>query len=423
MEEKKYSIAVIGSGVAGLTAAYLLNKKHKVTVFEKNDYPGGHTNTILIKSGPDEGTPVDTGFIVMNHKNYPVLTKLFKVLNTGLRDTSMSFGYFCENTGLQYSSRGLNGLFAQRSNVFNPEYRTMIKEILRFYKITKKDLEQKSVGTRTLGQYLKDNKFTGYFITHHIIPMGAAIWSTPDEGMMEFPAESFLRFLNNHGLLGVAGQPQWKTVVGGSFAYVKTIRKTLGTDVIVNTPIVEVKRTGAGVTVKSSDGKSRDFDYVVIAAHADEALAMLKDPSPDEKRSLSPWFYQKNYTILHTDPSVMPTIRNAQGSWNFIREKTTGKGSVLSLSYDMNRLQGLKTESNYFVTLNTGKTIKKESIITEMVYHHPTYSFESMKTQSELPSLNGVNRTYFCGSYFGYGFHEDAARSGLHVAEKFGVNL
>jgi predicted NAD/FAD-binding protein len=423
MEEKKYSIAVIGSGVAGLTAAYLLNKKHKVTVFEKNDYPGGHTNTIIIKSGPDEGTPVDTGFIVMNHKNYPVLTKLFKELNTGLRDTSMSFGYFCENTGLQYSSRGLNGLFAQRLNVFNPEYRTMIKEILRFYKITKKDLEQKSVGTRTLGQYLNDNKFTGYFITHHIIPMGAAIWSTPDEGMMEFPAESFLRFLNNHGLLGVAGQPQWKTVVGGSFAYVKTIRKTLGTDVIVNTPIVEVKRTGSGVTVKSSDGNSRDFDYVVIAAHADEALAMLKDPSPDEKRLLSPWFYQKNYTILHTDPSVMPTIRNAQGSWNFIREKTTGSGSALSLTYDMNRLQGLKTKSNYFVTLNTGKIIKKESIITEMVYHHPTYSFESMKTQSELPSLNGVNRTYFCGSYFGYGFHEDAARSGLQVAEKFGVNL
>lgn len=423
MDEKKYSIAVIGSGVAGLTAAYLLNKKHEVTVYEKNDYPGGHTHTIVLPDGPDAGTAVDTGFIVMNHRNYPVLTKLFTELNTGLRNTSMSFGYFCENTGLQYSSRGVNGLFAQRSNIFNPEFRGMIKEILRFYKITKIDLENRTVGDRTLGRYLKDNNFSGIFITHHIIPMGAAIWSTPDEGMMDFPAESFLRFLNNHGLLGVSGQPQWKTVTGGSFQYVKTIRKALGKDVIVNTPIIQVERKASGVAVKSSDGKSQDFDFAVIASHADEALALLKDPTADERRLLSPWFYQKNYTILHTDPSVMPTLRHAKGSWNFIREKTTDRGSVLSLTYDMNRLQGLKTRDNYFVTLNTGKSLKKGSVIAEMVYHHPTYSFESMKTQSELPSLNGVNKTYFCGSYFGYGFHEDAARSAVQVAEKFGVNL
>lgn len=423
MDEKKHSIAVIGSGVAGLTAAYLLNKKHDVTVFEKNDYPGGHTHTIVIPDGPDAGTAVDTGFIVMNHRNYPLLTKLFNELNTGLRNTSMSFGYYCENSGLQYSSRGVNGLFAQRSNIFNSEFRGMIKEILRFYKITKIDLENRTVGERTLGRYLQDNNFSGLFITHHIIPMGAAIWSTPDEGMMDFPAESFLRFLNNHGLLGVSGQPQWKTVKGGSFQYVKTIRKLLGKEVILNSPIVEVERKNSGITLKSTDGKSHNFDFVVIAAHADEALAMLKDPSPDEKRLLSPWFYQKNNTILHTDPCVMPTLRHAKGSWNFIREKTTAGGSVLSLTYDMNRLQGIKTKSNYFVTLNTGKQLKKDTVIAEMVYHHPTYSFESMKTQSELPSLNGVNRTFFCGSYFGYGFHEDAVRSAVHAAEKFGVNL
>ncbi len=423
MEEKKTSIAVIGSGVAGLTAAYLLNKKHDITVFEKNDYPGGHTHTIEIPDGPDAGTPVDTGFIVMNHRNYPLLTKLFKELNTELRNTSMSFGYYCENSGLQYSSRGLNGLFAQRSNLFNSEFRGMIKEILRFYRITKVDLQNSTVGERTLGRYLDDNNFSGFFITHHIIPMGAAIWSTPDEGMMDFPAESFLRFLNNHGLLGVMGQPQWKTVAGGSFQYVKTIRKMLGKDVIVNMPIKQVERKASGVTLKSADGKSHEFDFVIIASHADEALALLKDPSADEKRLLSPWFYQKNYTILHTDPSVMPVLKQAKGSWNFIREKTTAGGSVLSLTYDMNRLQGIKTGYNYFVTLNTGKELRKGSVVAEMVYHHPTYSFESMKTQNELPSLNGVNKTYFCGSYFGYGFHEDAVRSAVQAAEKFGVTL
>jgi predicted NAD/FAD-binding protein len=423
MDEKKYSIAIVGSGVAGLTAAYLLNKKHDVTVFEKNDYPGGHTHTIIIKDGPDEGVPVDTGFIVMNHRNYPLFTKLLKELNAGLRDSNMSFGYYCENTGFQYSSRGINGLFARRSNIFNPVFLKMIKDILKFYKISRKDLETDGIGSRTLGGYLRDNDFSETFINHHIIPMGAAIWSTPDEGMMDFPAESFLLFLNNHGLLSVGGQPQWRTVTGGSFEYVKIIRKSLKSDVYINTPVVQIERKPTGVTVKSGDGKTRNFDFVVIAAHADEALALLKDPSADEKRLLSPWYYQNNHTILHTDPSLMPPLENAKGSWNFIREKTAGNKSVLSLTYDMNRLQGLKTENNYFVTLNTGKSLKKGSVIAEMDYHHPTYSFSSMKTQKELPLLNGINKTYFCGSYFGYGFHEDAVRSAVQVAEKFGVIL
>ncbi len=423
MKEKKYSIAIVGSGVAGLTAAYLLNKKHDVTIFEKNDYPGGHTHTIVLQKGPDIGTPVDTGFIVMNHRNYPVLTKLFKELNTGLRDSSMSFGYYCENSGLQYSSRGLNGLFAQRSNIFNSSFRSMIKDILRFYRLSREDLRDNTVGERTLGEYLKGNYFSETFIKHHIIPMGAAIWSTPDEGMMNFPAESFLRFLNNHGLLTLFGQPQWKTVIGGSHQYVHTIRKSLKNDVFINTPVVQIDRKPSGVTIKTVGGKSHTFDFVVIATHADEALSLLKNPSKDEKRLLAPWFYQKNHTILHTDPSVMPTLKNAKASWNFIREKTSNNKSILSLTYDMNVLQGLKTVNTYYVTLNTGKKIKKESIIAEMEYFHPTYSFESMKTQGELPSLNGVNKTYFCGSYFGYGFHEDAARSAVKVAEMFGVNL
>jgi len=423
MEEKKFSIAVIGSGVAGLTAAYLLDKKHNVSLFERNNYLGGHTNTIVIKDGPDAGTPVDTGFIVMNHRNYPVLTRLFNKLGVELRNSSMSFGYYCENTGLQYSSRGVNGLFAQRGNVFNSKFRNMIKDLFRFYRTTKDELERGVIGEVTLAEYLYGHDFSEMFVKHHIIPMGAAIWSTPDEGMMNFPAESFLRFLNNHGLLTLTGQPQWKTVVGGSHDYVKKMRKEFTGHVYNDSKVTEVTRGEHGVTVNVGDGTALTFDYAVIAAHADEAFKMLKDPSPDEKRLLEPWFYQKNHTILHTDPSVMPTIRHAKGSWNFIREKSIGDDSPLSLTYHMNRLQGLKTAKQYYVTLNTEKNIPRDSIIEEIDYYHPVYTFDSMNTQGDLPSLNGVNRTYFCGSYFGYGFHEDAVKSALNVTKMFGIDI
>lgn len=423
MEEKKFSIAVIGSGVAGLTAAYLLDRKHNVSLFEKNNYLGGHTNTIVIKDGADAGSPVDTGFIVMNHKNYPVLTKLFDHLGVELRNSSMSFGYLCENTGLQYSSRGVNGLFAQRGNVFNSQFRNMIKDIFRFYKISKEGLENGRIGEVTLGEYLYANDFSEMFIKHHIIPMGAAIWSTPDEGMMNFPAESFLRFLNNHGLLTLNGQPQWKTVKGGSHEYVKKMRNSFTGHIYNNSKVTEVTRGENGVTVSVADGTTLTFDYVVIAAHADEAFKMLKDPSVDEKTLLEPWYYQKNRTILHTDGSIMPTIRHARGSWNFIRERPKGDDISLSLTYHMNRLQGLKTAKQYYVTLNTGKDIPSDAIIEEIDYYHPVYTFESMKTQSRLPGLNGVNRTYFCGSYFGYGFHEDAVRSALDVTKIFGIEI
>ncbi len=423
MEEKKFSIAVIGSGVAGLTAAYLLDKKHNVSLFEKNNYLGGHTNTIVIDKGPDSGTPVDTGFIVMNHRNYPVLTKLFDLLGVELRNSSMSFGYLCENSGLQYSSRGVNGLFAQRGNVFNSKFRNMVKDIFRFYKTSRDELEAGNIGRLTLGEYLYGHDFSEMFIRHHIIPMGAAIWSTPDEGMMNFPAESFLGFLNNHGLLTITGQPQWKTVKGGSFEYVKKMRSSFTGHIYQESEVTEVTRAEQGVSVKVADGTTLTFDYVVIGAHADEAFKMLKDPSPDEKRLLEPWYYQKNHTILHTDGSVMPTIRHAKGSWNFIREKTAGDDSHLSLTYHMNRLQGLKTSKQYYVTLNTGKDIPSDSIIREMDYYHPVYTFDSMNTQEDLPALNGVNRTYFCGSYFGYGFHEDAVRSALDVTKMFGIDL
>ena len=423
MAKKKLNIAVIGSGVAGLTAAYILNREHNVTVFEKNDYAGGHTHTIVIDKGPDKGTPVDTGFIVMNHANYPLFTKLLSQLGVNLRDSDMSFGYHCEETGLQYSSRGLSGLYAQRGNVVSPKFQRLVYDLLRFYKHAKSDLETGAAAKLTLGEYLKERNFSDIFLTHHILPMGSAIWSTPDDEMMDFPADSFFRFFNNHKLLSLTGQHVWRTVEGGSHSYVKALRETLKKDVLVNSAVKSLKRTKGAVKIKAEGRKEETFDIAIIAAHADEAFKLLSDPTADEKRLLGVWRYQKNRTVLHTDDTLMPTNKNAMASWNFIRSVGKEKGSPLTLTYDMNRLQGLKTVNNYYVTLNSVKKIPKDKVIASMDYYHPTYTFKSMNTQVELHKLNGVNGTYYCGSYFGYGFHEDAVRSGVDVAKLLGCDL
>ena len=415
------NIGIIGAGVAGLTAAYLLQKKHNITLFEKNDYVGGHTHTIVIPEGPDAGIPVDTGFIVMNHKNYPVFTKLLAKLGVELRDSIMSFGYHDEVTGLEYSSLHFNGLFAQRRNLFNPRFYSMLFEIMRFFREAPVALEEGNLVGLTLRDYFSKNNFSAYFIEHHILPMGCAIWSTPADTMLDFPAESFIRFYKNHGLLSVSGQPQWRTVVGGSHSYVKKILADFKGKIFNNKHITSVKRVDGMITVFTQDGQQFDFDKVIIAAHADEAFAMLADPSDDELNFLSPWCYNKNHTILHTDVSVMPANRRVWSSWNFIRESEGD--NALSLTYNMNLLQGLSANEHYFVTLNRRKPIPHNKIIAEMLYTHPIYTADSMKTQKYLPSLNGKLNTWFCGSYFGYGFHEDAVRSAVDVARDFGIEL
>ena len=415
------NIGIIGSGVAGLTAAYLLQKKYEITLLEKNDYIGGHTHTIVIPEGPDAGIPVDTGFIVMNHKNYPVFTKLLAKLGVELRDSVMSFGYHDEVTGLEYSSLHFNGLFAQRRNLFNPRFYSMLFEIMRFFREAPVALEERKLSGLTLGDYFSKNNFSTYFIKHHVMPMGCAIWSTPADTMLDFPAESFIRFYKNHGLLSVSGQPQWRTVVGGSHSYVKKILADFKGKIYNNKPITSVKRIEGGVTVLAQDGQQFTFDEVVIAAHADEAFTMLADPSADERNFLSPWRYNRNHTILHTDVSAMPLNRRAWSSWNFIRESEGD--NALSLTYNMNMLQGLAAKEHYFVTLNRHKSIPGSKIIAEMLYTHPIFTADSMRTQTHLPSLNGKLNTWFCGSYFGYGFHEDAVRSAVDVARDFGVEL
>lgn len=423
MTDSPSRIAVVGAGVAGLTAAHILQRRHRVTLFEKNDYPGGHTHTVMVPDGPDKGTPVDTGFIVMNHRNYPLFTRLLEQLGVALRNSEMSFSYWDELTGLQYSGGGLNGLFAQRRNLLRPAFLRMVREIFRFFREAERDLAAGTLREQTLGDYLRRGGYSETFVRHHLVPMAAAIWSTPDDRMMDFPAESFVQFFHNHGLLTVNERPQWRTVAGGSHTYVKRMLADFKGEVRLSTPIVSIRRHDDRVALATVAGPAGEFDQVVIAAHADEALGMLADPSDAERRGLGAWVYQPNDTVLHTDASAMPPLRRVWSSWNYTRERGSDPAGPASLSYWMNRLQGLQTSAPLFVSLNRRAPPAPDGVIARMTYHHPTYSRESLAVQRELPALNGRRRTWFCGSYFGYGFHEDAVRSAVEVTRGFGLDL
>jgi predicted NAD/FAD-binding protein len=372
----------------------------------------------MLDEGPDAGTPVDTGFIVMNNRNYPLLTCLFEQLDVPLRDSDMSFGYHDVPSGLQYCGTGLDGLFAQRMNVVRPRFIRMVRDVLRFFKTAHAELEQQTGGEETLGDFLQRHRFSRVFVDHHLIPMGSAIWSTPCEQMMQFPAQSFLQFFANHGLLSLNDRPQWQTVVGGSCEYVRRMQSEWQrVEIRLNASLAGVRRDESGVELLFQDGSSRRFDDVVIATHADQALRLLDDPSPDEKDLLGCWEYTASRTLVHTDASVMPPLRKVWSSWNFRRIE----GSRTCLSYHMNRLQGLRTEKEYFVSLNLPS--EPAGIIREFNYTHPMFTREALSKRPRLSRLNGQRRTWFAGSYFGNGFHEDAVRSGVTVAEQFGVEL
>ena len=416
------NIAVVGGGVAGITAAYQLQKANRVTLFEANDYVGGHTNTLVIPDGPDAGTPVDTGFIVLNDRTYPVLNRFFDRLHVAIRKSDMSFSYFSEKTGFQYASRNFGSLFAQRKNLFNPLHWRTLAEILRFNRQVHKGLQGGILGDITLGDYLRRYGFSRRFQRHYVYPMVAAIWSAPDEKVAQFPMLTFARFFQNHGLLSVTDQPQWYFVAGGSQTYVRAFLKQFRGEVQTRADVAGIQRTSEGVLVKDSSGDGRRFDRVVMATHADQALQLLEDPSDEEQRLLGPWRYSLNETYLHTDSRWMPANRRAWASWNLIREAGAQADAPVTLTYHMNRLQNLNTRHQYLVTLNPFKSIDPKKIVARMTYTHPTYTFASLATQHELPRLNGLRNTAFCGSYFGYGFHEDAARSGVQAAAALGVS-
>jgi predicted NAD/FAD-binding protein len=420
--DSRLRIAVVGGGIAGITAAHLISQRHQVTLFEKNDYIGGHTHTIIIPDGPDAGTPVDTGFIVFNDRTYPILNRFFRHLGVAIAKSDMSFSYCCERTGFQYASRSLDSFFAQRASLMDPTYWAMLGQIVIFNRLVTGKLENGKLEALTLGQFLRRYRFSPRFRQQYLFPMVAAIWSAPDVDVDRFPMVSFARFFNNHGLLTLHRQPQWYYVAGGSHSYVQAFLRRFNGEVHTGAGIVQVSRDADGVTLLDNDGQARRYDRVVIAAHADEALKLLADPSEEEQRLLGPWRYSTNRTYLHTDLRWMPSNRRAWASWNFFRSPRPDAADAVTLTYHMNRLQQLRTRRQYLVTLNPFAPIAEDRIIAAMTYTHPTYTFASLATQRDLPRLNGAGLTCFCGSYFGYGFHEDAVRAGVQAAASLGVS-
>ncbi len=418
----RLKIAVVGAGVAGIVSAYLMQKKHDVTLYEKNSYIGGHTNTVVIPDGPDRGLSVDTGFIVLNDRTYPLFNQFLSRLQVSVSQTDMSFSYADLTRGLHYASMDLNSTFAQRKNLLNPSFWWFLRGILTFNRVTRERLHQGALSGVTLGQHLEREGISGRVARDFVLPMAGAIWSAPDGKIADFPAETFARFYENHGLLSVSGQPQWHFVTGGSQTYVRAFLKDFRGKVMTDCAISGIRRKPSTVALARAGGEE-EFDAVIIAAHADEALRMLADPSPEETRLLSAWTYTQNETLLHRDDTFLPSIPRARASWNYRRESTAVDDAPVCLTYDMTRLQRLPTDSRYCVTLNPARPVAREKLIDRFLYDHPVYNFASLSTQKGLAALNGRNRTYFCGSYFGYGFHEDAVRSAVDVGKLMGIDL
>ncbi len=413
-------IAVIGSGVAGLASAWLLSKQHRVTLIERNDYIGGHTHTIDVPE-QDRTIPVDTGFIVYNERNYPLLVRMFEHFKTPTRAGDMSFAASIGPGELEYAGDNLDTLFAQRKNLLNPAFLGMLKDIVRFNRRCKTLLASNGFAEQSLGEFLERERLGAAFRDYYLLPMAAAIWSCPARTMMEFPAESLARFFANHGLISLVERPEWRTVVGGSQTYARTLIAAIGEDNILCDGATQVRRRADGVEVQLQSGQMRRFDAVVLACHADEALALLEQPTADEAQWLAPFRYQPNTTYLHTDARLMPKLRKVWSAWNYLSRARDDGSSAVSVTYWMNRLQGLESAKDYLVSLNPLTPPAADQVIAEMVYHHPVFDQAAMNAQPHLERLQGQDRLWYCGSYFGYGFHEDALRSAVNMVAKMGV--
>lgn len=416
-------IAVVGSGITGLGCTWLLSKAHDVTLFEKDDRLGGHANTVRVDLNGDT-VDVDTGFIVYNPVNYPNLVALFDHLDVESCDTDMSFAVSLNNGALEYSGSGLDGVFAQRRNLFRPSFLKMIADLLRFYRESENLLQQTEIEAMTLGELLNRHGYGKHFIYDHLLPMGAAIWSTPVDQMLEYPANSFLRFCSNHGLVQLNDRPQWRTVVGGSHRYVEKIAETLGDRIRLNSHIHRILRQNNEVIIEDRHGRREYFDDIVLACHSDQALKLLADPTEQESNLLSHFPYARNQAFLHTDVRLMPKRRKVWSSWNYMAERsnagTSRQEHQVAVSYWMNRLQPLNTEHDLFVSLNPLQAPEEGSILRSFFYDHPQFTRHALTNQRLLWALQGQRNTWFCGAYFGYGFHEDGLQSGLAVAEQLG---
>jgi predicted NAD/FAD-binding protein len=411
-------LAIVGSGISGLVAAYLLSSKHDVTVFEANDYVGGHTRTIKVELD-GECHHVDTGFIVYNELNYPNFTKLLDLLRVKTQVSNMSFSVHCERTGLEYNGTSLNSLYVQRRNLFRPAFHRMVLDIIRFYRKAPRLLENPE--GPTLGEFLDQEGFSHEFINWHILPMGAAIWSSGTEKVRDFPARYFVEFFKNHGFLKIRNRPVWRTISGGSSTYIAPLTRKFENSVRTSCPVVSVKRKSDSVLVTSKCGGTECFDNVIIASHSDQALAMLSDPSPVESSVLGSIKYQRNATLLHTDSSLMPKRKRAWASWNY--RIPANAGDLPTVTYHMNYLQGISSRIPFCVTLNASSGIDSNKVLARMVYEHPVYKSQTVKAQERWAEINGSNRTFFCGAYWGHGFHEDGVKSALRVCGLFGRSL
>lgn len=409
-------IAVIGSGISGLSAAWLLSKRHEVTLYEADDRLGGHANTVDVDT-PDGRIAVDTGFIVYNEANYPNLTALFEYLDVPTEDTEMSFALSLGGGAYEYSGSGAVGFFGQWRNVARPRHWQLLRDLSRFFSTARTRVSSYPEHT-SLGAFLAAEGYGSAFVDDHIVPMGAAIWSTDAAMMLAFPARSFIDFYANHGMLQFEGRPVWQTVSGGSRNYVRKLAEDSRMMVLTDSPVERVVRHGHYVHVTDRQGVSRPFDHVVLACHADDALRMLDSPDENEAAVLSKFSYQTNRAVLHRDLRWMPKRRRLWSSWNYLKSDRPDGG--LCVTYWMNRLQNLPGRTNMFVTLNPDAPIHAKAIDAEFDYRHPVFDAPAMAAQSGLWSIQGARRTWFCGSYFGYGFHEDGIQSGLAVAEQLG---
>ncbi|MCY4357903.1 MAG: FAD-dependent oxidoreductase [Gammaproteobacteria bacterium] len=413
-------IAIIGSGISGLTAAHLLSRQHQVTLFEANDYIGGHTHTVNVEL-EKENLDVDTGFIVCNNRNYPNFLKFMRQLAVKLQKTEMSFSVRNDALDLEYNGHNLNTLFAQRRNLYHPGFYRLVLDILRFNRESKATLLSDKTAGQTLLQFVKDRSFSATFVNNYLLPMVAAIWSCSLAQAEKFPLGFFLRFFNHHGLLDIRNRPQWYVLKGGSHAYIKPITRPFAERIHCRSPVSAVRRRVDCVELDIK-GTTRIFDQVILACHSNQALSILQDANDKETRILGAMAYQENDVILHTDQSLMPIRSAAWASWNFIAGGAANDEPPL-VTYCMNILQGLHTKIPLLVSLNARHRIAPDKILQEFTYAHPVYSLESSAAQQDRASICGVNRTHFCGAYWYNGFHEDGVCSALDVTARFGESL
>lgn len=415
------TVAVIGSGVSGLTAAYVLRLSHAVTLFEGDDRLGGHAHTHDVATSDGQVLGVDSGFIVHNERTYPTLLRLFRELDVPTQPTEMSMSVTCAECGLSYAgARGPAGLLAQRRRALDPRYLRMLTEVPRFHRRARALLADDAAPDVTWGEFLDQGGWSRYFVRHFAVPLVACVWSAGDDDARAYPARHLFQFLANHGMLTLGGSPTWRTVTGGSRTYVQRVAAAIG-DIRAGSAVVAVERHDDGVDVRTADGTLTRFDKVVIATHADDALAILADASPEEKSDLAAIGYSTNRTSLHRDGSVLPANARARASWNYRKDTCDTDSSSVLVSYWMNRLHGLDTTDDLVVTLNAQDRIDPATVVAEMSYRHPVFTTEAVAAAQRLRTAGG-DRLAFAGAHLGWGFHEDGARSGAEAAQRLGAS-